>query len=62
MAYGGVDAVADLVAEELSDRALVFRLRLPAAVFEGAAGHQFVHERRAVDDGHLRGSSCLDRW
>ena len=48
------DAVADLVAEELRDRALILGLRLPAAVFEGAAGHQFIHERRAVDDGDER--------
>ena len=44
MAYGGVYAVADLVAEELSDRALVFRLSLPTTVFEGAAGHELVHK------------------
>ena len=51
---GGVDAVADLVAEELRDRALVFRLRLPAAVLEGAAGHELVHEGRSIDDGDER--------
>ena len=48
------DAVADLVAKELRNRTLVFRLSLPAAVFEGAAGHELVHEGRAVDDGDKR--------
>ena len=41
-----------LVAEELRDRALVLRLSLPTTVLEGAAGHELVHEGRAVDDRH----------
>ena len=33
---------------------LIFRAALANSVHKGAAGHQLVHERRAVDDGDER--------